>query len=136
MNRMVFWIAGFCLAASVGVPASAQLADLEKLGHTTAEQRAEFLTKDMKSRLSLTAEQLPKVEALNLEYAKKAQPLLEEQGDLFSRIRKMRAQNEEKEAALRKLLSDEQWKEYEAGRSDLKSKMEAWADSQAKSKSP
>ena len=126
--------AGLALLLSLGLgaaPASAQLADLEKIAHTTPQQRADFLTQRMKRHLSLDAEQVPKVHALNLEYAQKQQPLLEEKGRLLARVAKMRAINAEKEAALQKLLTAEQWRRYETDRAGAKQAMEDWAAKKA-----
>ena len=65
---------GLLATALLAAPAGAQLADLEKIRSTTPEQRAEFLTQTMTSQLTLTEKQVPKVDALNLKYAKLQQP--------------------------------------------------------------
>lgn len=115
-------------------PAGAQMSELDDLAKTTAEQRADFLTRTMTSELTLTDEQVPKVQALNLKYAQLQQPVLESSGGALTRGRKVKSLNSEKEAALKPLLSDTQWAAYEAGRDKLKQDMQTWATQQAAAK--
>lgn len=109
-------------------PAAAQMDMIEDLATTTPEQRADFLTETMTAELELDAKQVPEVRALNLEYAKLQQPLLDGDGGTLSRALKMRKLNSEKETRLRGLLTDAQWSVYEDGRSQLRDEMADWAE--------
>lgn len=120
----------------MATPAPAQMAELDKLATTTPEQRADFLTQAMTSELTLSSDQVPKVRALNLQYAELQQPLLEQKGSLFSRVRQISKLNSQKESKLKPLLSAEQWAKYEKSRPALKQQLETWADSQTAKPKP
>jgi hypothetical protein len=103
--------------------ARAQTEKLDKLRNTTPEQRAKIQDALMTQKLGLTDEQKPKVAALNLEYAKKIQPLIES-GRPLAQLREMRELNQEKEAALQKVLTPEQFKKYLAAKEEMRKKIE------------
>ena len=102
--------------------AHAQFGDLAK---ATPQQRATAQTDFMKSKLGLSEAQLEKVSALNLEYAKKFDPILKGSDGRFSKIRQVRALEAEKEAQLKGLISAEQFKTFEASRSEMRKQVGA-----------
>ena len=78
----------------------------------SAEERAKNQTEQLDKSLTLTAEQKTKIEAVNLELAKKADKMMENSGDR----EKMRAQMQEQEtsrnAKYKEILTAEQYAKY------------------------
>ncbi|MCJ8208823.1 hypothetical protein MUY27_03830 [Mucilaginibacter sp. RS28] len=110
--------------------AKAQTPDLKT---STPEQRAEWQNKLMKEKLKLTDTQYHQVSNLNLEYARKMQPVITGEGSRFSRGKKARALMKEKEDKLKQLLTKEQ---FEAYQQDIKEKMSAAKEAFMQSKNP
>jgi type II secretory pathway component HofQ len=135
-SRIAFVLTGVLASVCVAAAAGAQISELDTLAKTTPEGRAGFLTQSMTSELKLTPAQVPEVQALNLQYAKLQQPLLEKTGGTLSRVRQIKKLNSEKETGLRALLSDTQWSAYEAGRSQLEKELGTWAEAQTTSAHP
>ena len=83
------------------------------------EQMAERQTNMMKEQLELTAEQLPKIEELNLKYAKKMGEVREEVGEDREAMReKIMPLMQEKDTELKKILTAEQWAKFEEERKE------------------
>ena len=101
--------------------ATAQLAEMKQ---TTPEQRATVLTELMKRKLNLSGEQLQKVSDINLEYAQKMQPILQSSTGPLREMREMREVNEQKEAALKNVLSAPQFQQYLAVKNELREEFE------------
>jgi hypothetical protein len=97
-------------------------AQFENLKNTTPEQRAKIQTALMKEKLGLTADEEGKIAALNLKYAEKMQPILQEGG--FKQMRDMRAVNGEKEKELKTVLSPAQFTQYIASKDEIRKKFE------------
>jgi hypothetical protein len=89
-----------------------------------APTRAKQQTERMKKELQLTETQLPEVEAVNLKYSERQQALFSEkkEGEQPDRS-KMRSEMEkleqEKEADLKPLLTESQWKTYQANKKSM-----------------
>jgi len=113
------------LAVLVSAPgfARGQLEPLDELKHTTPQQRAEVQTEFMKEKLDLTPEQAEKVATLNLEYAKKADPVLKSDDGLFKKVRLLRADRDAKKAALDEVLTPEQSEKLASLRDALRQRM-------------
>ena len=101
----------------------ARAQSLDKLKNTTPEQRATLQTALMAEKLGLTPEQKAKVADLNLVYAKKMQPVIESGRPLMA-MREARQIGEEKETALKKVLSPEQFQKFLAGKEEMREKFE------------
>ena len=85
------------------------------------QEMADKQTKQMKETLTLTDEQLPKVEALNLIYANKA--IAERDGANGNRETMRSAMMKimkEKDAELKTILSAEQWTKWEEWRKEAR----------------
>ena len=83
------------------------------------KEMAERQTSQMKESLKLTEDQLPKVEALNLEYAQKLKVARDEAGDDRESMRTtMREMMQEKDVELKKILTAEQWTKLETQRKE------------------
>ena len=79
----------------------------------TPEERAEKMTEKMKATLELDSVQVQKVDSLNLHYAKMAQEqILDRNLGKLATIRQGMRINAKKEAELKLVLDDRQWKKY------------------------
>jgi Spy/CpxP family protein refolding chaperone len=106
-----------------GVAASAQ-SQIDAIAKTSPEQRAVIRTGLMREKLALTAEQLPKVEAINLATAQKMQPLLESTDGPLSRMRNARANEAERDTALQQVLTPQQYQQWLAAKDEIRQKAE------------
>ena len=97
---------------------------IDAIAKTTPEQRAKVQTGLMKEKLALTAEQLPKVAAINLATAQKMQPVLESTDGPLSRMRAAKANEAERDAALQPVLTPQQYQQWLAARDEIKQKAE------------
>jgi hypothetical protein len=118
-NRTLIVFAALLLWLST--TASAQLAALK---NTTPQQRATLLTKLMQNKLGLTGNTLQQVSAINLEYANKVQPILQGADRPLEELREIRELNEQKDAALQKVLSPDQFQQYQAAKAELRQRFE------------
>jgi protein CpxP len=83
------------------------------------KEMAERQTNQMKESLKLSAEQIPKVEALNLQYAEKIKVARDEAGDDRESMRStMMEMMKEKDVEMKKILTAEQWTKFEADRKE------------------
>ena len=97
---------------------------MSRLESTTPEQRAKLQTEFMQHKLSLTSEQLPKVSALNLQYAQEMEPALKGADRPLVRMREMQAIQQRKDAALQGVLSPAQFQTYLASKEEMREKLE------------
>ncbi|MCG8580161.1 MAG: hypothetical protein MI866_09605 [Bacteroidales bacterium] len=87
-----------------------------------AEERADMQTEMMKEKLHLTDEQVPQVKAINL----KAAEAMDEVALLNDRMQKFKAfrsSQQEKDEALKKVLTKDQYKLYQASKEEMKKKL-------------
>ena len=108
------------LALALALHAGAALAQPDALRNSSPEQRAAAQTEFMKGKLSLTPEQLPKIEALNLEFAKRLDPVLKGGDGPLVKARTIRTVESEKEAALQKILTPDQFQTFLASKDALR----------------
>jgi hypothetical protein len=109
------------LLVAVAAEASAQFGALE---NTTPEERAGIQTELMKAKLGLQPEQLSQVGALNLEYARKMEPVIHGSDGPFAKMRAAREIESQKEADLKKILSGDQFTLFLAGKEEMRQKFE------------
>lgn len=83
------------------------------MAQTSPEERAKKLSEKMKTELSLTDEQYVKVQAINLEYAKKNDEIMKGSGGKFAKYKSLKSAQKEKKKELKPILTDEQFKKYE-----------------------
>lgn len=114
-------IAVAVLSLSLSGVAVAQLAALK---NTTPQQRATVLTKLMQEKLGLSSDTLQKVSAINLAYANKAQPVIQGANRPLEELREMKEIDEQKDAALKNVLSPAQFEQYQAAKAELRQKFE------------
>jgi hypothetical protein len=112
----------FLLTPLLGPPLSS--GQMDKLMNTTPDERANAQTALMKAKLDLTADQLPKIAAINQKYAQKMEPIIKGSGGPFMKMSQMRGVNEEKEAELKQVLSPEQFQKYLASKEEMREQFE------------
>lgn len=92
----------------------------------TPEERAERMTIKMQEELDLTTEQVPDIKALNLKYAQIMQKeVIDTNLNTWAMYNRGTKINKKKEAELKPLLTENQWKKYEKLRS--KSMSQIWS---------
>lgn len=95
--------------------------DGQRRGNMDPKEMAERQTNQMKETLVLTADQLPKVEALTLKYAEKMKVARDEaDGDRESMRSTMMALMKEKDVTLKEILTADQWTKLEAWRKEAR----------------
>ena len=115
MKKIWFFVAFIAITLSLNFVAIAQQGRGPR--NFDPKEMAERQTNQMEEVLKLTAEQLPKVEALNLEYAQKMKEARDEAGDDREAMRaNMRKMMQAKDVELKKILTAEQWTTLEAER--------------------
>jgi hypothetical protein len=112
------------LGIALSVTASAALAQMDKLKSTTPEERAGAQTEMMKSKLALTPEQAPKIAAINQKYAKEMDPVIKGSEGPLMKMRHMKQINGKKEAALKRVLSPDQFQKYLASKEEMREQFE------------
>ncbi|NII83742.1 MULTISPECIES: hypothetical protein [unclassified Pedobacter] len=89
----------------------------------TPEERAKFQTEMMKSKLNLNAEQQSKIEGINLNYAKKFEPIIKSSDSKISRFKQAMSLQKAKDEELKKVFTASQYKQYEKFQEELKGKL-------------
>jgi hypothetical protein len=115
-------------------PASAQLPP--ELANSTPQERAKAATLVMKEKLALSSEQLPKVEAINLEAAQKMEPVLKGSEGPLVKMRTTKQVEQAKESALQNVLTPQQFQQFLASRDEMKQKAEQKLMEKRKSAAP
>src|SRR5882724_6334463 len=82
-------------------------------GPNTAETRAAALTEKMKTELSLTDDQYPQVQALNLKYAQKNAEIFKGSDGKFAKFRALKSSQKAKNKEMKVILNKDQYKRYE-----------------------
>ena len=119
------WPTSVMLAIALWVAptlASAQLPP--EVASSTPQERAKLLTLVMKEKLALTPEQLPKVEAINLDAAQKMEPVLKGSEGPLVKMRTTKQVDQAKDAALQNVLTPQQFQQYLSSRDEMKQKAE------------
>ncbi|WP_346984375.1 hypothetical protein [Chryseobacterium sp. POE27] len=88
-------------------------AQSKSLKDSTPEQRAKMQTEWMKTKLALNSTQIQQVYDLNLEYARKNDPILQGNDGKLAKFKKLKALQKEKSSVLSKVLNEEQYKKYQ-----------------------
>jgi hypothetical protein len=89
----------------------------------TSEERAQQWTEWMKKELSITAEQEPGVQEVNMKYAQKAEELKAREGTKMEKFKELKAIDEAKDGELKSILSEEQFKVYQQKKEARQRKM-------------
>lgn len=124
------------IAPALVAGAPARASELERLRGTTPEQRASLQTEFMQSRLALSGPTLEAVRKLNLDTAKRLQPVIEGKESTLSEIAQIRKIQAAKDAELGKLLTPEQYSRYRSSQDDLKAYVESGLERERGGRSP
>ncbi|GAB4001768.1 hypothetical protein GCM10028807_58740 [Spirosoma daeguense] len=89
----------------------------------TPEERANRQTARMKEALNLSPDQEKNVAAINLKYAQKNQPLLENGGRNLKTLRQVRSIMSDKDKEMKAALRSDQYKQYEAIKEEMRNNM-------------
>ena len=116
-------LASGCLALALALLALPAMAQQGRWASSTPEQRAQKQTEMMKEKLALTADQLPKVEAINLDAAKKGQAIFTGSQPRAEKLKAARDIQQAKEAALKDVLTPDQFTQYQSARDEYKEQM-------------
>ncbi|MGZ5070685.1 MAG: hypothetical protein ACXWF8_14470 [Methylobacter sp.] len=112
------------LAFSVLYVADAGADDMAYLLETTPAERAAVQTRFMKTKLNLSQDATAKVQAINLEYAEKVEPVLKGSGIGLLKMLDIKAIWQQKDEALRNALTPEQFDAYDNAKDELKQVMQ------------
>jgi hypothetical protein len=112
-----------CIAIISFSIVGAKAQDMSALKDKTPEQRAQMQTTLMKTKLQLDSVQSGKVQAINLKYAQKLDPVLKGDGTKFKRMREAMSIQKDKDAELKKVFTADQYKQYQAFEDELKEKL-------------
>lgn len=121
--KMKNLIAGIILMISFSFGASAQTVRPKLSEDQKKELKAKM--EAYKAELKLTAEQQPKFEELNLQFAEALAKLKEDNGSKISKYRKLKAATGERNKQVKAILTDEQYKIFEAHRDELKEELQS-----------
>ncbi len=88
-----------------------------------SSERASKATEWMKSALNLTPEQVSKVQDLNLKYAVKMDSLKSSSLAKEDKMTVLKSEKESKDAELKSILTDAQYKTYQEKKQEMKDKM-------------
>ena len=91
---------------------------------STPAQRAEIQTQVIQAKLKLSPELLAKVQAINLKYAEKMDPILKGSDNILAKKKKAGAVLDAKDAEMKAILSAEQFEQYDDAKDDVKEAME------------
>lgn len=93
----------------------------------TEEQKKEMqaVAEQYIGKLNLTDEQKEEFQAMNIKYAEKMLALKEGGGSKMSKMKKAKGIRSEKEAEVKKMLSDEQYATYQSFQKEMSDKMKA-----------
>lgn len=118
MKMMMLVVA--LMAAGFWQEASAQTTERTKL---TAEERAQKWTDWMKTELAVTAEQEPKVHAINVKYANQMDDVKSEGGDRRSKFKDARENSKAKDEELKAVLTPDQFTKYTEKKQEMQQKI-------------
>lgn len=121
-NPRITFLAACLMAICTATTVKAQDAKAA-LKESTPEQRAQLQTTLMKTKLSLDSAQVTKVQAINLKSAQKLDPILKSDGRKLKMMREVMSIQKEKDADLKTVLTDEQYKQYEKMKDELKQRL-------------
>lgn len=101
----------------------ASLRAQDKASMPTPEERATKMTDWMKSTLQLNDTQLSQVQAINLKYANKRQDMMNNSQSKKDKMDAWKADETAKDAELKGVLTDDQYKTYLAKKDEMKKNM-------------
>jgi len=113
------------IAVALAIASRALAQDLAALKDTTPKERAMAQTAMMKEKLALTDAQVPAVDALNLKYAERMEPIIKGSEGPFMKMRDARKVEQDKEAELKTVLSPDQFQKFQAAKEAMRQQFAA-----------
>lgn len=89
------------------------------------EQGAKALTDTMKTQLSLNDDQYKQVYAINLDFISKVAAVKQDGDSKMAKFKKLKAMDEDRDAALQKILTDDQFKDFQDFKQENRKEMKA-----------
>lgn len=125
MNRRIrSLIVPAAVALLLAAVPAARASLMDDLAKTTPQERAGIQTAFMKAKLGLSPEEAQKIEAINLKYAEKTEPVIKGDDGMFAKARQMKEIQSEKDVEMQTALSPQQYQAYQAAKDELKEKFE------------
>lgn len=121
MNRL---LPALLLALALPPGAFAQAGLPPAVANSTPAERAKIQTALMKEKLALTPEQLPRVEAINLDTAQKMDPVLKGSERPLQKARAARQIEQDKDTKLQGVLTPAQFQTWQASQAEMKQELE------------
>jgi hypothetical protein len=121
--RLTHYLALAILFAAFFGTGSVKAQTWGSMKNATPQQRADFQTKMMTSKLDLNPEQVKKVSVINLAYAGKFQPILKGTGDKSARLKQAMALQGQKDKELQQVFDKKQFAQYQDFEQQMKSRM-------------
>ena len=97
--------------------------DTKEMMKKTPEERAQFQTQWMQNQLGLNSDQVSRISAVNLKYAKINEPVLKGSDGKFSKLKQLKANQKSKERELKGVFTPEQFTRYLSVQDEMKDKM-------------
>jgi hypothetical protein len=94
--------------------------DMAFLLDSTPTERAASQTRFMKTRLNLSQDEVNTIQKINQDYAEKVEPVLKGSSIVFFKMRDIKAILDQKDDALRSVLTPEQFELYTNAKDELK----------------
>ena len=89
----------------------------------TTEEKAKEITEKMKADLSLSGSQPDRVYAINYDFVQKVEKGKAEEASRRDKLKKLKALDEERDAALKEVLTSEQFEKFESGKKEKRQKL-------------
>lgn len=121
------------LSLAISGPARADSAGDAAVKASTPQQRAGLQTDWMRGKLGLSPDVAAKVAEINLDTARKMDPVLKGDGNVLSRYAQGESIQKERDAALRAVLTPDQFQLLESSKDEMKQKVESALVEQAAS---
>ena len=103
-------------------------AALARLASLDPGRIARFIDRRLEAELGLSAAQTPRVEALDLRFARQLHDTAASEQGVRAKLQALRSQEGAKEAELRSILAPEQFQRYGEIKAALRSELRAWAE--------
>jgi len=113
------------LVSAASGPARADSAGDAAVKASTPQQRASLQTDWMRGKLGLSPDVAAKVAAINLDTARKMDPVLKGDGNMLARYAQGESIQKERDDALRAVLTPDQFQVFESSKDEMKQKVES-----------
>lgn len=92
---------------------------------SNADQKAKALTDRMKTQLTLSDDQYKQTYDINLTFVTKLSTVKEDGGGKMSKFKKLKSVDEERDAALKKVLTEQQFKDFQTQKKQNREEMKS-----------